>query len=167
MPLPTWHGDLPLVPACLAGRTYAALLCDGLWAMCTAALLLTCCAPDSGGGRAAAPLTHLYKSVATPTGLPRRTWVHGPRPTARHHLWEPYASLTSAISPEGLTAHACCAVLAACPDNTRFVVATNGDNEYEASFVATVLAVPQDVDVVALDFYSRYQRATGEQLHGA
>ena len=47
----------------------------------------------------------------------------------------------------------------ACPLTTRWVMATNGDNEYAASFFEE-LQKSADSDVVASDFYSRYQRST-------
>lgn len=56
---------------------------------------------------------------------------------------------------------------AACPPNTRWVVATNGDNLYDRHFVETLLAVPQGYDAVAFDYYSRYQRPTGAAWTGA
>ena len=42
----------------------------------------------------------------------------------------------------------------------RWVLVTNGDNEY-ASTAFSLIEANQQVDVVALDFYSRYQRVTG------
>ncbi|GFR42383.1 hypothetical protein Agub_g3254 [Astrephomene gubernaculifera] len=48
----------------------------------------------------------------------------------------------------------------ACPERTRWVVITNGDNQYDSRFVETVFSSPPDTDVVAVDFYSRYQRPT-------
>ncbi|KAG2428579.1 hypothetical protein HYH02_014281 [Chlamydomonas schloesseri] len=50
----------------------------------------------------------------------------------------------------------------ACPDNSRWVVITNGDNLYDRHFVETIYSAPPDVDAVAVDFYSRYQRPTAE-----
>ncbi|KAG2435072.1 hypothetical protein HXX76_007159 [Chlamydomonas incerta] len=50
----------------------------------------------------------------------------------------------------------------ACPENTRWVVITNGDNLYDPRFVETIYSAPPDVDAVAVDFYSRYQRPTAE-----
>ena len=49
----------------------------------------------------------------------------------------------------------------ACPASTQWVLATNGDNLYSKDMFQTVMDVPGDVDVIALDYYSRYQRATG------
>lgn len=51
--------------------------------------------------------------------------------------------------------------LAACPPSTEWVVVTNGDNVYDSAFVEELLKAPVDADVVAVDFYSRYQRPTG------
>ncbi|EFJ52303.1 hypothetical protein VOLCADRAFT_102964 [Volvox carteri f. nagariensis] len=48
----------------------------------------------------------------------------------------------------------------ACPAKSYWVVATNGDNSYDSKFVETVFAAPRGVDVVAVNFYSRYQRPT-------
>ncbi|KXZ44304.1 hypothetical protein GPECTOR_69g397 [Gonium pectorale] len=48
----------------------------------------------------------------------------------------------------------------ACPERARWVVVTNGDNTYDRKFVETVFSAPADADVVAIDFYSRYQRPT-------
>ncbi|KAK9811560.1 hypothetical protein WJX72_005917 [[Myrmecia] bisecta] len=48
----------------------------------------------------------------------------------------------------------------ACPTDTKWVVITNGDNEYADTFFDE-LASARDADVVAFDYYSRYQRSTG------
>lgn len=48
----------------------------------------------------------------------------------------------------------------ACPPSSEWVVVTNGDNEYADTLFATLLATPPDDDIVALNFYSRYQRPT-------
>uniref|UniRef100_A0A383WPA8 Uncharacterized protein n=1 Tax=Tetradesmus obliquus TaxID=3088 RepID=A0A383WPA8_TETOB len=48
----------------------------------------------------------------------------------------------------------------ACPRNTRWVVVTNGDNDYDPQFLS-VLARHGEAEVVAFDYYSRYQRPTG------
>jgi len=55
-----------------------------------------------------------------------------------------------------------CTGHAGCPPTTEWVVVTNGDNLYDDKFVEAILDTPENVDVVALDFYSRYQRPTGE-----
>lgn len=49
----------------------------------------------------------------------------------------------------------------ACPASTKWVLVTNGDNLYSKDMFQTVMDVPGDADVIALDYYSRYQRATG------
>ncbi|KAK9813768.1 hypothetical protein WJX73_008320 [Symbiochloris irregularis] len=49
----------------------------------------------------------------------------------------------------------------ACPASTQWVVVTNGDNEYASTLFQTLLNTAPDEDLVALDFYSRYQRPTG------
>ncbi|MEW5310668.1 MAG: hypothetical protein WDW38_002444 [Sanguina aurantia] len=49
----------------------------------------------------------------------------------------------------------------ACPPETVWVVVTNGDNNYDASFLSELVSSPKDADAVAFDFYSRYQRPTG------
>jgi hypothetical protein len=38
---------------------------------------------------------------------------------------------------------------------------TNGDNEYDPSFLS-VLVEQEGAEVVAFDYYSRFQRPTGE-----
>ena len=48
-----------------------------------------------------------------------------------------------------------------CPTSTQWVLATNGDNLYAKDAFQTILDAPEDIDVVALDYYSRYQRSTG------
>lgn len=48
----------------------------------------------------------------------------------------------------------------ACPSSTEWVVVTNGDNEYADSLFKTLLETAKDEDLVAVDFYSRYQRPT-------
>lgn len=52
------------------------------------------------------------------------------------------------------------AAIRACPSHAKWVVVTNGDNTYDPTFLEEVLAAPPDSDVVAVDFYSRYQRPT-------
>ncbi|KAK9840401.1 hypothetical protein WJX74_009271 [Apatococcus lobatus] len=47
----------------------------------------------------------------------------------------------------------------ACPPSTQWVLATNGDNEYADTFFEQIQS-SQGSDVVAFDFYSRYQRST-------
>ena len=49
----------------------------------------------------------------------------------------------------------------ACPPSTQWVVATNGDNLYARGMFQTVMDAPANADVIALDYYSRYQRTTG------
>ncbi|KAF8065512.1 EXOSC8 [Scenedesmus sp. PABB004] len=48
----------------------------------------------------------------------------------------------------------------ACPRRTRWVVVTNGDNDYDARFMAA-LVKHDGAEAVAFDYYSRYQRPTG------
>ncbi|KAF6263567.1 hypothetical protein COO60DRAFT_1282230 [Scenedesmus sp. NREL 46B-D3] len=48
----------------------------------------------------------------------------------------------------------------ACPRGTRWLVVTNGDNDYDPKFLS-VLVQQHDAEVVAFDYYSRYQRPTG------
>lgn len=50
---------------------------------------------------------------------------------------------------------------AECPPDTRWVVITNGDNDYDPQFMSE-LAQQQDAEAVAFDYYSRYQRPTGD-----
>ena len=57
-----------------------------------------------------------------------------------------------------------------CPPETKWLVVTNGDNEYGASFTTQVTDIStsksskssgsKSPDIVAFDFYSRYQRPT-------
>ena len=47
----------------------------------------------------------------------------------------------------------------ACPRDTQWVVMTNGDNEYSSTFFDE-LDKHQDADIIAMDYYSRYQRPT-------
>ena len=49
----------------------------------------------------------------------------------------------------------------ACPKDTRWLAVTNGDNEYDPSFLS-VLVEQEGAEVVAFDYYSRFQRPTGE-----
>ena len=49
--------------------------------------------------------------------------------------------------------------ISVCPPSTRWLMVTNGDNEYSANFMQQVLDAG-DVDLVAFDFYSRFQRVT-------
>ena len=49
----------------------------------------------------------------------------------------------------------------ACPPSAQWVLATNGDNLYARDAFQAVISAPADADVVALDYYSRYQRTTG------
>lgn len=53
---------------------------------------------------------------------------------------------------------------AACAPSTEWVIITNGDNMYDDKFVESILDTPPDKDVIAFDFYSRYQRPTGIYL---
>ena len=53
----------------------------------------------------------------------------------------------------------------ACPPTTRWLVVTNGDNEYAEDFMTRVIAestqTQDDVpDIIAFDYYSRYHRVT-------
>ncbi|GAX74196.1 hypothetical protein CEUSTIGMA_g1645.t1 [Chlamydomonas eustigma] len=48
----------------------------------------------------------------------------------------------------------------ACPLDTRWVIVTNGDNEYDDQYIPRMTSVPLDYDIIAFDFYSRYQRVT-------
>lgn len=47
----------------------------------------------------------------------------------------------------------------ACPRDTRWLIVTNGDNEYASDLFAQI-APHKDAELVALDYYSRYQRST-------
>ena len=58
--------------------------------------------------------------------------------------------------------HSVKGVGAGCPDNTEWFLVTNGDNEY-ATTLFSHLEQSRDADIVAFDFYSRYQRTTGER----
>ncbi|MEW5307790.1 MAG: hypothetical protein WDW36_010166 [Sanguina aurantia] len=52
------------------------------------------------------------------------------------------------------------AAMAGCDTLTQWVLPTNGDNEYDARLLPRLSAVPPAVGLVALDYYSRYQRPT-------
>jgi hypothetical protein len=68
--------------------------------------------------------------------------------------WNPaYHDMLYALTDEAVRA---------CSPDTRWLLITNGDNEYDAQLIPRLLQVPDDVDLVALDFYSRYQRVTAE-----
>ncbi|KAG1653816.1 hypothetical protein FOA52_001019 [Chlamydomonas sp. UWO 241] len=68
--------------------------------------------------------------------------------------WNPaYHDMLYALTDEAIRA---------CSPETRWLLITNGDNEYAAQLIPRLLQVPADVDIVALDFYSRYQRVTAE-----
>ncbi len=54
-----------------------------------------------------------------------------------------------------------------CAPHTRWLVVTNGDNAYDPAFWREVAAAPDHVHVLSFDFYSRYQRFTGEQQREA
>ena len=45
----------------------------------------------------------------------------------------------------------------ACPSDTTYFIVTNGDNEYDRQYIPRLLAAPPDTDIIALDFYSRYE----------
>jgi hypothetical protein len=59
-----------------------------------------------------------------------------------------------------------CAIahLAACGEadggGPRFLIVTNGDNEYDPRFLEALEGAPGGANLVAVDFYSRYQRPT-------
>jgi hypothetical protein len=65
--------------------------------------------------------------------------------------------LLLAVGPDAVTATG-----PACPRNTEWLVTSNGDNDYDPDFLATVVKQGQQADVVAFDYYSRFQRPTGE-----
>lgn len=48
-----------------------------------------------------------------------------------------------------------------CSRDTEWLIVTNGDNEYAPSLFNHLDAAADDVDLVAFDYYSRYQRSTG------
>lgn len=50
--------------------------------------------------------------------------------------------------------------VAACPRNSTWVVVTNGDNEVAEGFFWTIAERGKHADLVALDFFSRFQRPT-------
>lgn len=47
----------------------------------------------------------------------------------------------------------------ACPRSTQWVIMTNGDNEYSSTFFDELDKHP-NADLIAMDYYSRYQRPT-------
>jgi hypothetical protein len=65
------------------------------------------------------------------------------------------------MSPSAL--FPCSCPCAACPRDTQWLVVTNGDNDYDPSFLS-VLVEQQGAEVVAFDFYSRFHRPSG--THG-
>jgi len=87
-----------------------------------------------------------------------RVWVFaewiGPDFAARSgSQWVPtYHSMLYNLTDEAVRA---------CPRSTKWVVITNGDNEYSSTLFEELDHHP-DADVVALDYYSRYQRPTAK-----
>jgi hypothetical protein len=59
----------------------------------------------------------------------------------------------------------CSCPCAACPRDTQWLVVTNGDNDYDPSFLS-VLVQQQGAEVVAFDFYSRFHRPSGTPRGG-
>ncbi len=49
---------------------------------------------------------------------------------------------------------------AACPRNTEWLMVTNGDNLYDATFMSEVVK-RKTADVVTFNYYTRFQRVTG------
>eukprot|EP01024_Parvocaulis_polyphysoides_P035578 TRINITY_DN3153_c0_g1_i1.p1 TRINITY_DN3153_c0_g1~~TRINITY_DN3153_c0_g1_i1.p1 ORF type:complete len:375 (-),score=48.81 TRINITY_DN3153_c0_g1_i1:204-1208(-) len=47
-----------------------------------------------------------------------------------------------------------------CPRNSEWIIVTNGDNLYASNLFEKVVAT-KNADLIALDYYTRYQRATG------
>ena len=87
-----------------------------------------------------------------------RVWVFsewiGPEFAARSgSQWVPtYHSMLYNLTDEAVRA---------CPRSTKWVIMTDGDNEY-SSMLFDELSQHADADVVALDYYSRYQRPTAK-----
>ena len=53
----------------------------------------------------------------------------------------------------------------ACPPSTEWVIVTNGDNDYADTLLSTLRDSPKGSDIIALDYYSRYQRPTAAPCH--
>lgn len=49
---------------------------------------------------------------------------------------------------------------AACPRDSRWLMVTNGDNDYDPGFMSELVA-HEEAEAVAFDYYSRFQRSTG------
>eukprot|EP00775_Hariotina_reticulata_P012502 gene12502-12637_t len=49
----------------------------------------------------------------------------------------------------------------ACPKSTSWLMVTNGDNDYDPQFMTAIVQQPVGTEVVAFDYYSRFQRSTG------
>lgn len=74
-----------------------------------------------------------------------------------------WCAILHSHGPNTVAAAYCCCLLLlppACPPETRWVVVTNGDNDYDPHFMS-VLAQQREAEAVAFDYYSRYQRPTG------
>lgn len=79
-------------------------------------------------------------------------------------LWQA-APLVAAVALGGPATRACCQpaaarAAAACPSDSRWVVVTNGDNDYDPGFLEE-LVKHEAADMVAFDYYSRFQNPTG------
>lgn len=81
-------------------------------------------------------------------------------PKTAHGAWVPgYHELLYNLTDDAIQV---------CPPDTKWLVVTNGDNEYGASFTTQVTDITtsksssngKSPDIVAFDFYSRYQRPT-------
>lgn len=96
-------------------------------------------------------LPHILQSLDDDRVWVFAEWV-GPEFAARvGSQWVPtYHSMLYNLTDEAVRA---------CPRSTKWVIITNGDNEY-SSALFDELEQHKDADLVALDYYSRYQRPT-------
>lgn len=98
-------------------------------------------------------LTHMLQKLDDDRVWVFAEWI-GPEFAARSgSQWVPtYHSMLYNLTDEAVRA---------CPRSTKWVIMTNGDNEY-SSMLFDELSQHDDADLVALDYYSRYQRPTAK-----
>lgn len=102
-------------------------------------------------GRAFRDLPHILQDLDDDRVWVFAEWV-GPDFAARvGSAWAPlYHGMLYNLTDEAVRA---------CPRNTEWVVMTNGDNEYSSTFFDE-LGKHTAADLIAMDYYSRYQRPT-------
>lgn len=98
-------------------------------------------------------LAHILQSLDDDRVWVFAEWI-GPEFAARSgSQWVPtYHSMLYNLTDEAVRA---------CPRSTKWVIITNGDNEYSSTLFEE-LEQHGDADLVAMDYYSRYQRPTGK-----